>query len=83
MHKRVIANIAGQFTAYGTSIYGFTTHFNDVVTIASGLAGACLTLALAYGNYKIKQADARYRSAEAEALELANKITEKKLKENE
>ena len=83
MHKRVLANVAGQITAYGTSVYGFATNLNDVVTIASGLAGALLTLALAYGNYKIKNADARYRSAEAEALELANKITAQKLKGNE
>lgn len=78
--KRILANILGQGTAYGTSLYSLATNMSDVVSIASGLAGACLTVALAYGNWKIKKADARYREAEAESLEIKNEIEKLKLK---
>jgi len=73
MKERLFANALGQVSAYSVSVASFLTTVSDWVGVLSGLAGVLLTVTLAWGNYKIKSADARMKNAEAHRMELENK----------
>ena len=68
-----MATLLAQGLSYGTSLFSFVSGASDIVTVLSGLAGVILTLSIAYGNFKLKAADARMKNAQAEALEIDNR----------
>lgn len=78
-NKLTIANILGQTSSYGFSLYSFIAGLNDIVGIFSALAGVILTLTIAWGNYKIKSAQARINNAKARKMELENLSFENEL----
>lgn len=71
--KRQLATLLAQGVSYGTSLFSFVSGASDMVTVLSGVAGVVLTISIAYGNFKIKSADARMINAQAEALEIQNR----------
>lgn len=73
MKDKLFANVIGQISAYSVSVASFVTTVSDWIGILSGLAGVVLTLTIAWGNYKIKLAEARIKNAEAHSMELENK----------
>ena len=73
MNKLAIANILGQTSSYGFSLYSFIAGLNDIVGLLSGIAGVLLTLTITWGNYKIKSAQARIENAKAHKMELENR----------
>lgn len=70
--KHKIASLLAQGVSYGTSLFSFAAGISDLVTILSGVAGAILTISIAYGNFKIKAAEARMKNAQAETIEIEN-----------
>lgn len=72
MKEKFLANALGQVSAYSVSVASFMTTVSDWVGVLSGLAGVLLTVTLAWGNYKIKSAEARIKNAEAHRMEIEN-----------